>query len=299
MIDSDLIQEFLDYLSFEKKYSDYTVLNYELDIEKLKEFLEKKRYNYKNIDYKKVNEFIIYLKDKDLKANSINRILSSSRTFYNYLEKNKLVNNNCFKLVNSLKKEQLLPNYFKYNDFLEMINSIDLSTPLGVRNRALFELLLATGARIGEVVNIKCKDIDLIRGEVKVLGKGNKERIVYLNEHTIEALNKYLKNARNILDKKKCDYLFLNHLGGKLTDRGVRLIIDKIIKQSSVNLKVTPHTFRHSFATMLLNEGCDLKSVQELLGHVNLSTTNIYTHVTNEQIKNIYLHTHPRSKSIK
>ena len=199
-------------------------------------------------------------------------------------------------MVNSLKKDKLLPNYFKYNDFIEMINSIDLSTPLGVRNRAIFELLLATGARIGEVVNIKCNDVNLSEGEIKVLGKGNKERIVYLNEHTKEALENYINGARLILNTKKIDYLFLNHLGGKLTDRGVRVIIDNIIKKSSLNLKVTPHTFRHSFATMLLNEGCDLKSVQELLGHVNLSTTSIYTHVTNEQIKNVYLHTHPRSK---
>ncbi len=291
------MQKFLDYLSLEKKYSNHTVLNYELDLEKLEGFLKLKNYNLEELDYKKVNEFIIFLKKKELKSNSINRILSSSRTYFNYLEKQKQIKNNPFKLVNSLKKDKLLPNYFKYNDFIEMINVIDLNTPLGIRNRALFELLLATGARISEVVNIKINDIDLNNGEIRVLGKGNKERIVYINEHTKEALKNYLTSAWSTLNKSNSDYLFLNHLGTKLTDRGVRMIIDNIIKKSSLNLKVTPHTFRHSFATMLLTEGCDLKSVQELLGHVNLSTTSIYTHVTNEQIKNVYLHTHPRSKS--
>ena len=290
------MEEFLDYLSLEKKYSNHTVLNYELDLEKLYDFLNINKYELKDLDYKLINDFIVYLKYLGLKPNSINRILSSCRTYFNYLEHSLKIDSNVFKLVNSLKKDKNLPNYFKYNDFIEMINTIDLTTPLGVRNRALFELLLATGARINEVVNIKINDIDLNALEIKVLGKGNKERIVYINEHTKEALDNYLNSSRNVLLKTDTDYLFLNHLGSRLTDRGVREIINQIIKKSSLNLRVTPHSFRHSFATMLLNEGCDLKSVQELLGHVNLSTTSIYTHITNEQIKNVYLHTHPRSK---
>ena len=290
------MKDFLDYLEFNKKYSSYTILNYKNDLIKLEEFLDIKKYKVSDLDYKRVNEFIIYLKELDLNSNSINRILSSCRSYFKYLEKNNIVKTNIFKLTNSLKKDKKLPNYFKYNDFVDMINSIDLSTPLGVRNKALLELLLATGARIGEVVHIKCSDVNLSTLEIKVLGKGNKERIVYLNEHTKEALDDYLNSSRNILLKNNCEYLFLNHLGTRLTDRGVRTIIDSIIKKSALNLKITPHSFRHSFATMLLNEGCDLKSVQELLGHVNLSTTSIYTHLSNEQIKNVYLHTHPRSK---
>lgn len=291
------MKEFLDYLKYNKKYSNYTILNYENDLKKLEHFLKIKNYNINNLTYKNINEFIIYLKDEILSTNTINRILSSSRTYFNYLEKNNIIKYNPFNLANSLKKDKVLPNYFKYSDFEEMINAIDVKKPLGVRNRALLELLLATGARIGEVVNIKCQDVDLNGGEIKVLGKGNKERIVYINEHTIDALNEYIYSAREVLKKEDEDYLFLNHLGTKLTDRGVREIINQIIKKSSLNLKVTPHTFRHSFATMLLSEGCDLKSVQELLGHVNLSTTSIYTHLSNEQIKSVYLHTHPRSKS--
>jgi len=290
------MKEFLEYLEFNKKYSSYTVINYENDLLKLEEFLNKRKIKLNDLDYKMVNEFIIFLKENRLNSVSINRILSAARTYFKFLEKKKVVSSNPFKLTTSLKKDKRLPNYFKYNDFIDMIDSIDTNTDLGIRNRALFELLLATGARVSEVVNIKTNDINISLGEIKVLGKGNKERIVYINEHTKEALLNYLNNSRNNLIKEKNDYLFLNHLGTKLTDRGVRVIIDNIIKKSAISLKITPHTFRHSFATMMLNEGCDLKSVQELLGHVNLSTTSIYTHLSNEQIKNVYLHTHPRNK---
>jgi len=290
------MQDFLNYLKFNKKYSEYTIVNYENDLLKLEIYLSDNNLKLNDLDYKGINDFIIWLKSDRLNSNSINRILSACRSYFKFLESKNKVNSNPFKLTNSLKKEKKLPNYFKYNDFIDMIDSIDLSTDLGVRNRALLEVLLSTGARIGEVVNIKCNDINLALGEIKVLGKGNKERIVYLNDYTKEAINDYLNTSRRNLLKKECDYLFLNHLGTKLTDRGVRVIIDDIIKKACLNLKISPHSFRHSFATMLLNEGCDLKSVQELLGHVNLSTTSIYTHLSNEQIKNVYLHTHPRSK---
>ena len=203
------------------------------------------------------------------------------------------VNTNPFKLVNSMKKEKKLPEYFKYNEYVELVNSIDINSNLGIRNRCIFEVLLCTGCRCSELVNIKLCDIDLDNREIKVLGKGNKERIVYLGSYAIDSLNMYL-SVRDELSKKDNKYLFVNHLGNKLTTRGIRDIIDKILLKSSLNLKITPHTFRHSFATMLLNEGCDLKSVQELLGHVSLSTTSIYTHVSNEELKRVYLHTNPR-----
>ena len=155
-------------------------------------------------------------------------------------------------------------------------------------------MLLATGCRVSELVNIKLNDIDLNEQEIRVLGKGKKVRIVYLGSYAVDSIVDYLKVRSELLKNKENDYLFLNHLGNKITTRGIRDIIDKILLKSSTNLKITPHTFRHSFATMLLNEGCDLKSVQELLGHVSLSTTSIYTHVSNEELKRVYLHTNPR-----
>ena len=184
----------------------------------------------------------------------------------------------------------------KYSEFEDMINSIPDDT-LGIRNRCLFEMLFCSGARIGELININVSDIDFSNKQIKVLGKGNKERIVYLNEHAIDSIHDYLDNSRlDLLNGRKSDRLFINHIGGDLTTRGVRDIIDSIIKKAALNIKVTPHMFRHTFATMLLNEGCSLKSVQELLGHANLSTTSIYTHVSNDRIKDVYFHTHPRNK---
>ncbi len=291
------IDDFIEYIKKERNYSDYTETNYMIDLDNYSDYINKKRISYKNITYKQITEYIKYLKEeKELNSTSINRHLSSLRSFYNYLIRIGNINNNPFKLVRGPKKAIKLPNYMKYSEFEEMVNSCD-ETDLGVRNRAILEILLSTGARVGEIINVKLSDIDFSNQEIRVLGKGNKERICYFNEHAEEALKKYINNSRlNLLGNKKSDYLFINHIGGHLTDRGIRLIIDNIIRVSSINTKVTPHTFRHTFATMLLNEGCDLKSVQELLGHVNLSTTSIYTHVTNDRIKDIYLHAHPRSK---
>lgn len=288
-----LRDEFLVYLESIKKYSDNTIINYDLDLSKFQEYLNIKKKNIKDIEYKDILDYINYLKE-DHKSTSINRNLSCLRTYYDFLIRNKKVKNNPFNIIHSMKKDKKLPEYFKYNEYVELVNSIDINNELGVRNKCIFEVLLCTGCRVNELVNIKLNDIDINNQEIKVLGKGNKERIVYLGSYAISSLNDYLSIRKSLLKNKNNNNLFLNHLGNKLTTRGIRNIIDKILLKSSANLKITPHTFRHSFATMLLNEGCDLKSVQELLGHVSLSTTSIYTHVSNEELKRVYLHTNPR-----
>ena len=289
-----LKDEFIVYLENIKKYSNNTVINYSVDLDNFEMFLNLKHKDVLKIEYKDILDFINYLKDNH-KSTSINRTMSSIRTYYNYLIKNNKINNNPMNLVHSMKKEKKLPEYFKYNEYVDLINSIDISSELGVRNRCIFEVLLCTGCRVNELVNIKLNDININSQEIKVLGKGNKERVVYLGSYAVDSLGKYLSVRSNLLNNKSNDYLFLNHLGNKLTTRGIRDIIDKILLKSCNNLKITPHTFRHSFATMMLNEGCDLKSVQELLGHVSLSTTSIYTHVSNEELKRVYLHTNPRN----
>lgn len=288
-----LRDEFLVYLESIKKYSDNTIINYDLDLSKFEDYLNLKKKNSKDIEYKDILDYINYLKE-DHKSTSINRNLSCLRSYYDFLIRNSKIKNNPFNIIHSMKKEKKLPEYFKYNEYVELVNSIDASDNLGIRNKCIFEVLLCTGCRVNELVNIKLNDIDINNQEIRVLGKGNKERIVYLGSYAVNSLNDYLSIRSNILKNKNCNYLFLNHLGNKLTTRGIRDIIDKILLKSSANLKITPHTFRHSFATMLLNEGCDLKSVQELLGHVSLSTTSIYTHVSNEELKRVYLHTNPR-----
>ena len=291
------IDEFLDYIKIEKNFSDNTKLNYGIDLEEFKKYLKNKKMNYIKLNYEDILRYIKHLKEEcEYNSTSINRHLSSLRSFYNYLLLNNIVYSNPFKLVKSQKKELRLPNYMKYSEFEDMINSIPDDT-LGIRNRCIFEVLLCSGARVSELIGIKVDDIDFSNHSIKVLGKGNKERLIFLNEHAIDSLNKYLSNSRDeLLDKRKSDKLFINHIGGDLTTRGVRDIIDNIIKKAALNIKVTPHMFRHTFATMLLNEGCSLKSVQELLGHANLSTTSIYTHVSNDRIKDVYYHTHPRNK---
>lgn len=293
----ELIRKFSEYMLTIRNYSNNTEVNYIYDLDCYSTYIKKNKIDYKNINYKEINEYIKYLKEKRLyNSRSINRHLSSLRSFYNYLINENIITNNPFKVIKGPKKEKRLPNYMKYFEFEAMVDSCE-NTNLGIRNRCLLEVLLATGARISEVVNIKINDISLNNHEIKVLGKGNKERIVYFTDLTENVLKTYINDVRPILLKNKSNnYLFINHLGNQLTSRGARDIIDKIILKSSINSKVTPHTFRHTFATMLLNEGCDLKSVQELLGHVNLSTTSIYTHITNARIKDIYLHTHPRER---
>ena len=176
-----------------------------------------------------------------------------------------------------------------------MLSVCDLKEPLHIRNRLIIETLYDTGIRVSELVNIKLNDLNIATKEIRVLGKGSKERIVYFGDYEIDILNLYLNQARpKLLKNKSNDYLLLNHLGDRLTDRGVRLIIDDVIKKASLKHKVSPHTLRHTFATHLLNEGADLKSVQELLGHSSLSTTQIYTHVSNERLRSVYLKSHPR-----
>src|SRR5574344_634057 len=293
----DIIYEFLDYISLEKKYLDYTETNYADDLYKYSEYLKNYHLNYLNIKYKDLSDFVIYLKKCGYKSSTINRILSTLRSFYNYLVYSKKIAFNPLELVSSLKTEKRLPNYFKYDEFLKMLDSLKGDEPLTIRNRLILEMLLATGARVSELSNMKLIDFNLENREVRIIGKGQKERIVFYGSYCEKSLNNYLNNARKyLLDGKTSDYLFINNNGTKLTDRGIRLIISKIIETSSITSKVSPHTFRHTFATIMLNEGCDIRSVQELLGHSSLSTTSIYTHLTNEQIRNVYLHTHPRAK---
>ena len=291
----EIIYEFLDYISYEKKYSDYTEKNYELDLFKYFEYLDKNNLNYLTVKYNDVSNFTLFLAKQNYKSTTINRIDSSIRSFYNYLELEEKINGNPFKAASNLKVPKRLPNYFKYDEYLTMISVID-KDDYEYRNRLILEMLFATGLRVSELSNIKIKNIDFSEREIKIMGKGSKERFVFYNKECAIVLDSYLKECRSkLLNSKDSEYLFINHLGDKLTDRGIRLIIDKIVKKSCIKSKVSPHTFRHTFATMLLNEGCNIKSVQELLGHSSLGTTGIYTHLTNDEVRLAYMKAHPRA----
>lgn len=293
------LNEFLKYLEVEKNYSLYTITNYKLDIIQFLEYCDKHKIDYKKIAYPEARSYLSYLyNDENEKSSSISRKISSIRTFYRYLANNDSENFS-FHLLRLPKRDKRLPKFLEYNELEEIFKVPDLNTPLGKRDSLILEMLYATGMRVGELVNIKVSDINHSNKTIKILGKGNKERLAYYNKITEKRLNDYLENGRPKLIKKSTDYLFLNNSGGKLTTRGVELILDKTIKKTSLSKHLTPHMLRHSFATHLLNEGCDLLSVQELLGHASLSATNIYTHVTNDRIKDVYLKTHPRARKEK
>lgn len=290
-----LIEEFLEYLEFEKKYSSNTILGYEKDLEYFSSYTEKTRKDFKNLKYEDITEYLISLSSLKLSSASINRNLSSIRSFYEFLMKRNIVKSSPFKLIKGPKKEKKLPNYLQYQEFLDLIDACD-ETPLGVRNRMILELLFATGVRVSESVNIKLSDIDFKNREIKITGKGKKSRIVYFNKTCQKVMSEYVLNARQeLLKGKSSEYLLINHLGNKITRRGISDVLEKLVLKSSIKHKISPHTLRHTFATLLLNEGMDIREVQELLGHEKLSTTNIYTHVSNEELRRVYLKNHPRA----
>lgn len=292
-----IIDDYLEFLKYQKNYSDYTIKSYENDIMEYFNYINSEGLNYKDIEYSDIRFYLMYLKDnkKDNNA-SIDRKLSALRGFYKYLVNENILHNNVFSLVNGPKKSKKLPRYFDYNELEEMFLIPDTNTSLGQRDLLLLEMLYATGCRVGELVSIKVKDIDFNRRNILIVGKGNKERYLNYGEYCEDILNKYLNDGYISLNKNNCDYLFLNNNGGVLTERGVRFILDKIIKQTGINKNISPHMIRHSFATHLLNEGCDLLTVQKLLGHESVKATQIYTHVTTDRLKEVYYHSFPRAK---
>ncbi len=291
------LDKYIDYLRYEKNYSDYTVNSYKSDILEYFDYLNRENLKYNRVEYSDLRFYLMYLKeDKCDNNSSIDRKLSALRGFYNYLAAEGVVSNNVFSLVSGLKKDKKLPRYFEYNELEELFNVPDMRTPLGQRDRLILEMLYATGLRVGELVNVKIGDIDLSRKTILVLGKGNKEREVTYGEYCDEVLRLYLEDGYKKLNRSNELYLFLNNNGGQITERGVRYVLDQIIKKTSLNKSISPHVLRHSFATHLLNEGCDLLTVQKLLGHESISATQIYTHVSTDRLKEVYYNSFPRAK---
>lgn len=291
------IDNFIDYLKNERNYSDYTINNYYKDLIDYSLFLDNNNLKFDKMDYKKCIDYLRYLDEKDLKRTSISRKLSSLRTFYKYLVLNNKSDNNPFMLVSSPKKEKRIPKFINYENIEEIFKMPDINTEVGQRERVILEILYSSGVRVSELVSIKLNDIDFSDKAIVITGKGNKERMVSFGDYAKDAIDLYIKDGRKkLLGDIKSDYLIVGHNKESLTTRRVEQIIDDIIKHTSIKLNITPHVFRHTFATHLLDQGCDLIVVQELLGHTSLSSTEIYTHVSNEQIRNVYLNAHPRSR---
>lgn len=291
------ILKFKDYLKYERNYSEYTIVNYIDDLKKFEDFLNRESLDYENIEYGDIRRYLMYLK-KDLneKNSSICRNLSAIRTFYNFLINKGYTKDNPFIYISGPKKEKRLPRYFEYNEMEEMFNVPNLKDPFGQRDRLILELLYASGMRVGELCNIKVKDINRSERKIIILGKGNKERIAYYGEYCEEILDLYLKDGYNKLNKKSIEYLLINNKGTRLTERGVRDILNRIIAKTSIDKNISPHMIRHTFATHLINEGCNILSVQKLLGHESIAATSIYTHVSENHLKEVYYKSFPRAK---
>lgn len=300
--DEEAIQKYKIYLEAERNYSEYTVLNYIKDVEDFKDFLSSNEFGQLvKVDKPNIARYYIsYLSENDYKKKSIARKLSSIRSFYHYLEKLGLIKENVFESVESPKLDKTLPKVLYLNEIDAIFDSVDNSTAIGKRDSAILEVLYGSGLRVSELCSLTEKNFDYRNKTVKVFGKGHKDRYVPISDKAIEAVKLYVMVGRTELifnsNQEDTGILFLNHHGGPLTTRGVRVILDNILKRTSDNIHVSPHTLRHSFATHLLDGGADLRSVQEMLGHNNLSTTQIYTHVSKEQLKRVYLENHPRNK---
>lgn len=289
--------EFLKYLKDEKNYSKYTIINYGKDLKLFMNFLkDEKIEKLKNVDYQIMRSYLSFLYDKEYSKKAISRHISTLKSFFKYLLKEEKIKDNPMTLISTPKLDKKLPKVL-YNEQLEHILNIpDLLDPLGQRDSVILETIYSTGVRVSELVAIKISDINFNDKRIKILGKGNKERYVLYGKVLEEKMNKYLNDGRIMLNKNNSDYLLLNKNGNKITTRGIEKILEKNLKKAGINIKITPHTLRHTFATDMLNNGADLKTVQELLGHESLKTTQIYTHVSNEHLRNVYLSTHPRSK---
>ena len=293
------LNNFIEYLKVEKNYSEYTIKNYSIDIEEYINYCNENNINIYNITYKEIKSYLALLFEKEYSASTISRHISSLRSFYSYLYKNKLVEKNVFKSVSLPKKEKRIPKYMTNEDIDIVFNIPDINSPLGQRNRLILELLYGTGIRVSELCNIKVSDIDLNKESINVIGKGSKERIVFYGDVCRDILNKYINEGRIVLlNGNKNDYLIIGAYkkDNKISVRSIEKVIDSIIKKAAIKKNITPHTLRHTFATHLLNEGCDILIVKELLGHSSLDTTGIYTHFSNERLRRVFLDFKTRAK---
>lgn len=290
------IDKYLEYLKVVKKYSDLTIKSYYDDLIEYNEFLGDSFTNILDINYDTVKLYLKYLYEKKINKNSISRKLSSIRGLYNYLVREEIISTNYFNKVSNPKKELYLPKFLKDSELDKIFEVCKEDTPINQRNTLIIELLYASGIRVSELVNIKLSDIDRSEKSIKILGKGSKERMVLYNNHTKKAMDTYLDDGYRTFNKINSGFLILNKDGNKLSERYVRVIIDDLVRKAGLDIKISPHTMRHTFATDMLEEGADLVTVKELLGHESLNTTSIYTHITNEQIRKTYNMAHPRAK---
>lgn len=292
---NDIQKAFLYMLKVERNFSDHTLKSYRDDIVQFNDFLYQESLDLNDFEYKDARNYLSFLYSKNLKRTTVSRKISTLRTFYEYwMTQDESVVNPFVQLVHP-KKEQYLPQFFYEEEMEALFKTVETDSKKGMRDKVILELLYATGIRVSELVHIKTQDLDMKLPGVKVLGKGNKERFIPFSEFCKQSIERYLKEFKPLKNVDH-DYLIVNMQGQPITERGVRYVLNDVVKRTSGVTNIHPHKLRHTFATHLLNQGADLRTVQSLLGHVNLSTTGKYTHVSNQQLRKVYLNAHPRAK---
>ena len=294
------MEKFIDYLYIEKNAADLTVNNYKNDVRQFLQFLASTSMSPSQVDYRCLRHYLAMLKEYGYARSSVARKLAAVRSFLRYLKREGLLTENTWEIVSTPKKEKKLPRFLYVDEMDALLEAPQHGSLLGYRDRAILELLYAAGVRVKELADLNLSAVNLDEGYLLVRGKGRKERIVPVGGYARQALAVYLKKSRPLLlakNKKRTDdgALFLNRFGERLSDRSVRRLVGDYSRKAGQGSGISPHVLRHSFATHLLNGGADLRAVQEMLGHASLSTTQLYTHVTKDELKKTYLRTHPRA----
>ena len=291
------LEQFIRYVQIEKNFSTHTVREYESDLRDFFAFLHTEGIqNITEVEYIHARLYVTKLYDEQKARTSISRKISSIRSFFRFLNREQNIDDAPFRSLYHPKKEERLPSFFYEEELQQLFEKNEGNEPMQLRNMALLEILYATGMRVSECVSLELTDIDFHYSIVRVMGKGRKERIIPFGQFAHDALTRYIEQVRPTLMKKTHHQkVFVNMRGGELTARGVRYILSEMIDNASMHTKIYPHMLRHTFATHLLNNGADMRTVQELLGHANLSSTQIYTHVTKEALRKTYMNSHPRA----
>ena len=289
------IEDFESYLLLEKKYSKNTIASYQNDLSKFKEYFIKEKKSLKSLDNNDLKAYVQSI-NKSMSAKSVSRNISTLKSFYKFLMIEKYVNKSPLTNVVNPKVKKELPKVLSEEKVIKLLD-FQITDNYGYRNKAMLELMYSSGLRVSELINLKMTDVDLELEVVRIFGKGSKERIIPLGAYASLALKDYITYYRgSLLKKKNSDYLFLSSRGDKMTRQAFFKILKKIAKEQGIKTEFSPHTLRHSFATHLLKHGADLRSIQELLGHSDVSSTQIYTHISNEKLKENYKDAHPHGK---
>lgn len=291
------LQEFKLYIEVEKNFSKHTVTAYGSDILSFLVWLNDRKIE--EVNYNLIKEYLFYIQQFNYSKTTTARKIASLRTFYRFLYREKVIEANPALGVHSPKRGKSLPEFLTESEIEKIMNNIKIDTPAGYRNRTILELLYATGMRISELSSLNFENLNLDENEIKVFGKGSKERIVLISDRAKGFLQTYIKTVRYMIfnsdSAKMSDPVFINKTGYRLQPQSVRLAINDVVEKIELPKHVTPHVFRHSFATKMLENGADLRVVQELLGHSSISNTQIYTHVSTERLKQTYNVAHPRA----